>query len=268
MSRRVMLADEASGEYLAAPTADGATELRRHVCDECVWTASPLDTVSGDGQTLRSLSGCELSAAAAGADPAAPTPAQIDEEFGTYASLLVPPRHTLSRASVDDPLLAGGRVFGFVDAPERLPSEYLADLETQGYTILDGCMSKDMVRNVHAVVESTKQRLLDDPDTGDRLRNAITATHDSQLHFMGPKLGLIQQTPSVARSVTHPVALYLIRSYLGHECHLGHIPAFSLMRPARRVLESPRASGWHAVRLNNPHPFPSRGVRFALTMRR
>ena len=251
MSRRVMLADEASGEYLAAPTADGVTELRRHVCDECIWTAS------GDGAALRSLSGCELSAAAAGADPAAPTPAQIDEEFGTYASLLVPPRHTLSRASVDDPLLAGGRVFGFVDAPERLPSEYLADLETQGYTILDGCMSKDMVRNVHAVVESTKQRLLDDPDTGDRLRNAITATHDSQLHFMGPKLGLIQQTPSVARSVTHPVALYLIRSYLGHECHLGHIPAFSLMRPARRVLESPRASGWHAVRLNSPRPFPA-----------
>ena len=101
MSRRVMLADEASGEYLAAPTADGATELRRHVCDECIWTAStPASsdgTHSSDSVALRSLSGCELSAAAAGADPAAPTPAQIDEEFGTYASLLTPPRPCLTR---------------------------------------------------------------------------------------------------------------------------------------------------------------------------
>ena len=96
-----MVVDEASGEYLAAPTPGAGLVLRRDCDDSAIWTEA-----ADGGAVLRcATSGTELSAAAVGLS--GPPPEDIDAEFGAGAAALVPPRYTLTRAG--DALLGSGR---------------------------------------------------------------------------------------------------------------------------------------------------------------
>ena len=94
-----MLVDEASGEYLAAPTSGAGLELRRDCDDSAIWESI------GDDVLRSAASSIELSAEAAGLS--GPSAAELDAEFGAGAAALVPPRYTLSRAG--DALLGSGR---------------------------------------------------------------------------------------------------------------------------------------------------------------
>ena len=132
-------------------------------------------------------------------------------------------------------------MFGKVEAPKRLPSEYLKDLENQGYTIMDGCLSAAAVLNVKANVQRLRERMLADTDTPEALRKQINFTHDGVFEYE-----LLDQTPAIARGATHPVALWLIRSFLGDELHFGHPPSFQIMRPAKKLLDDQPIGGWHS----------------------
>lgn len=63
---------------------------------------------------------------------------------------------------------------------------------------------------------------------------------------------LLHRSPAVARAVASPVALYLMRTYLGQErLQYCHPPAVTILRPARKLLEKPYNGGWHS-----DYPFP------------
>ena len=135
-------------------------------------------------------------------------------------------------------------MFGKVEAPQRLPSDYLADLERRGYTIMDGCLSAAMVVNVKANVQRVRERMLADPDTLEGLRQQINCTHDGM--FEEPWRDLLARTPAIVRGATHPVALWLIRRFLGDELHFGHPPSFQITRPAKQLLDNLPIGGWHS----------------------
>ena len=65
------------------------------------------------------------------------------------------------------------------------------------------------------------------------------------------------ETPVVARAAVHPVALWLIRSYLGvAKVKFGHSPSFTILKPAKRYLGKAHKFGWHV-------DYPYRAGRFA-----
>ena len=107
-----------------------------------------------------------------------------------------------------------------------------------------------MVANVQRV----RERMLADPDTTEGLRKQIKVTHDGM--FEEPWRELLAHTPAIVRGATHPVALWLIRSFLGDEVHFGHPPSFQIMRPAKKLLDNLPIGGWHS---DYPNPLPPSG---------
>ena len=51
-----------------------------------------------------------------------------------------------------------GDVFAARAAPDRLPSEYLAELQGRGWTVLDNVMSSAMLDNLHANIAARRER--------------------------------------------------------------------------------------------------------------
>ena len=48
--------------------------------------------------------------------------------------------------------------FALRDGPERLPSAYLGELRSRGWTVLDHVMNKAMLRNLHANLAEVRAR--------------------------------------------------------------------------------------------------------------
>ena len=180
---RVLLASGKSGDHLAHNAATNALELRAHCDDECVWAWR-------SGGVLESGAGLALSANKVAAAP----DDNLDEQFGPGASLLVPQSYRLFLDEEDDFDVDGrdvvdgdparsleraakrgtsgaktgsetkglhrlvGDVFAARDAPDRLPSEYLAELQGHGWTVLDNVMSSAMLDNLHANIAARRER--------------------------------------------------------------------------------------------------------------
>lgn len=112
--------------------------------------------------------------------------------------------------------------------PERMPSEYLAELTARGFTILDNLMTQEEVARLKAEVAR-------------RIENNEQKTDG--------RLGVgdgVTWSVEVARVVTHPLALWLMQTYLGTKAiHYCHPPSVTCMRPARELLGKRPPLGWH-----------------------
>jgi hypothetical protein len=105
--------------------------------------------------------------------------------------------------------------------PEKLPSEYLAELRRDGLVCLDSIVGSDVVEGLRRV--------------------ACVGPYEALEPTMGiPK---ICQDAAVGRALTEPVSLWVLRQYLGHhDIHLGHPPGMAVVHPDQLA----RAGrGWH-----------------------
>ncbi|MAV27146.1 MAG: hypothetical protein CMQ05_13700 [Gammaproteobacteria bacterium] len=112
--------------------------------------------------------------------------------------------------------------------PERMPSEYLEELRDRGFTILDNLMTDQEV---------------------DRLKRKVAHRIASNEQKTDGRLGVgdgVTWSADVARVVTHPVALWLMQTYLGTKAiHYCHPPSVTCMRPAKELLGKFPELGWH-----------------------
>ncbi len=251
----ILLTSESTGLHLCDGTEASRFGLRPHCDDSCVWewesATSLRNAVTGRVLTV------EPSGALTGASEAA----EIDAAFGPGASLLAPPKYRLvgdvrNLAGLGDQLLFSAR-----EAPARLPSAYLAELETHGWTVVENVMTPAMVANLVANINIVRENNAEK-------EAQVKAGQDSRPYrsndnvirpraLMDEGESFLGMTPAVAQALMHPVSLWLIESYLGVDSiHYCQCPGFSILRPAEKTGENARVmpGGWHA---DYPYPLTS-----------
>lgn len=119
-----------------------------------------------------------------------------------------------------------------VPMPGRPAADYLAELRETGFTLLDNVVAADALSRIRSATLA-------------RVASMDPAPPDFDDRFGVPDA--IAWSEDVCRAVTHPVALWLIREYLGTpDIHFCHQPAMTVLRPARDLIGSFPDSGWHS----------------------
>ena len=251
----ILLVSDSTGLHLCDGTEGSSFELRPRCDDRCVWeweSASSLRNV---------VTGSVVTVEPSGELPDPSQAAAIDAAFGPGASVLVAEKYRLvgdasKLAGLGDQLLFSAR-----EAPARLPSAYLAELETQGWTVVENLMSPAMVSNLVANVNTVREK-------GSEKEARVKAAQDSRPYqsndnvirpraLMGEGESFLSMTPAVAQALMHPISLWLIESYLGVDSiHYCQCPGISILRPAQKTGENARVmpGGWHA---DYPYPLTS-----------
>ena len=127
--------------------------------------------------------------------------------------------------------------------PSRLPSELLAELQSQGFTILDNVMDAEAVAQFKERAAATRASNHADETPGDG--------------FFWMMDGL-SWSPELCRAVTHPVALWMMQQYLSTEdIHTCHQPVITTAKPADSLLGTYPEGGWHSDYPYHPGVFPN-----------
>ena len=257
MHNYVLLASETTGLHLRARTED-EFELRPHCDDNCMWEWASDTTLSN------AVTGEKISVEPAGTAPSADEAAAIDAAFGPGSNRLVPKRYTLVGDLQRSGLPHDERVFAVREAPTRLPSAHLAELENQGWTVVSNVLTPAMLENLVANVNIVREQAADK-------EARVKAAQDDRPYrsndnvirpraFMGEGESFLSMTPTVTQSLVNPVSLWLIENYLGVDSiHYCQGPAISILRPAEKTGESDRVEpgGWHS---DYPYPLTSETV--------
>ena len=254
MHEYILLVSDATGLHLS----DGgqtALGLRPRCDDSCIWEWK-------DDKTLRNAAtGAMVSVAPSGEPSADDSATAIDAVFGPGASELASPAF---RVLGDDSSLSGlgaDRVFSARQAPARLPSAYLAELETQGWTVVENVMSPAMLTNLIANINEVRKK-------GADKEAKLRAGQDKRPYKSGDNIirprrlmdegeSFLGMTPAVAQALMHPVSLWLLESYLGVEdIHYCQCPGFTILRPAEKAGDNTQVmpGGWHC---DYPYPLNS-----------
>ena len=145
----------------------------------------------------------------------------------------------------------GQRLFRVRDAPARLPSEYMAELHSRGWTVLDGVMTPLMLGELSACIAAARDR---NAEAEEKLKAEQDQRPYASFDNILSAGSFLATTPVVAQAAMHPVALWLIESYLGEDLHYCHSPAITILRPAEKTGENAKlmAGGWHS-----DYPFPA-----------
>ncbi|MDA1300916.1 MAG: phytanoyl-CoA dioxygenase family protein [Proteobacteria bacterium] len=251
----ILLVSESTGLHLCDGTKESGLGLRPHCDDNFVWEWE------GDSSLRNAATGARVRAEQCGERPGPKQAAEIDARFGAGASLLVSQKYRLVGDSQQLSGLADQLVFSTRPAPARLPSAYLADLEKQGWTVVENVMSPAMVSNLTANINAVREknaekeaRVKADQDSRPYSSNDNVIRPRS---LMGEGESFLGMTPTITQALMHPVSLWLIESYLGvDDIHYCQCPGFSILRPAEKTGESARVmpGGWHA---DYPYPLTS-----------
>ena len=197
-SRYVLLRAPGDGKLLAA----GALALSTvdYASDDAVW-----ESVAGGYKhpvhgTVLEASAVEAATAQQDEFGEKGSPVQLHcEEFGDVAG---------------DSVAANGSCGGFAAAtftalwgPDRLPSEYLSELTDTGLVAMPALLAPDTVAELQQL-----------------------ATHWADPEFEGKPMVL--RSPLGVKASTHPVALWVIKSYLKTDgVKLAHTPIFAILPP-------------------------------------
>eukprot|EP01043_Picozoa_sp_COSAG02_P053997 COSAG02_NODE_6049_length_3845_cov_1.807528_2_plen_335_part_00 len=140
------------------------------------------------------------------------------------------------------------------DGPERLPSAYLMEMRSRGWTVLDNVMSTSMLANLRANIAAIRA----EPNVAEAEAMQKIEQDQRPYRSFDNILGagsLLAKTPVVAQASMNPVALHLIEAYLQVDCiHYCHSPAITILRPAEKRGNNNRLEpgGWHS-----DYPFPA-----------
>ena len=251
----ILLVSESTGLHLCDGTEESGFGLRPRCDDSCVWeweSTSRLRNAVTGATVMVEPSGELLDSNRA---------VEIDAAFGPGASLLVPQKYRLTGDAPKLADLGDQLVFSAREAPARLPSVYLAELELQGWSVVEKVMSPAMVANLVANVNIVREK-------GAEKEAKVKAAQDCRPYssfdnlirpqaLMDKGESFLCMTPAVAQALMHPISLWLIESYLGVDSiHYCQFPAISILRPAEKTGENARVmpGGWHA---DYPYPLTS-----------
>ena len=235
MSDYSLLADDSTGFYLCDEMKESGFELRPRCDDSCVWewdSPSALkNAVTGGVVIVEPIN-----------EPSDPIDAVVtDSGFGPGASLRVPPKYRLVNDSHKLTGLGDQPLFSVHEAPARLPSAYLAELEMQGWTVVENLMSPEMVSNLIANVEivrknaAVKEAQVRAAQDGRPYRSNDNVIRPRM--FMDKGDSFLTMTPVMAQALMHPVSLWLIESYLGvNSIHYCQCPGVSILRDRKSVV--------------------------------
>ena len=254
MHSYILLVSESTGQHLCDANGAGLT-LRPRCDDSCVWVWQ------GDSRLKNAATGKVVTVEPSGGPPSASEAKAIDAAFGDGASQMVLQKYRLAGDTDGLAALGGEVVFSAREAPARLPSTYLAELETQGWTVVENLMSPAMVANLVANVNSVRANAAEK-------EARVKADQDSRPYqsndnvlrpraFMAKGESFLSMTPVVAQALMHPISLWLIESYLGVDSiHYCQCPGISILRPAEKTGELARVmpGGWHS---DYPYPLTS-----------
>jgi ectoine hydroxylase-related dioxygenase (phytanoyl-CoA dioxygenase family) len=132
--------------------------------------------------------------------------------------------------------------FVLVPGPTKLPTQHLAELRTNGFTVLENVLDQLAIARI-------KQLVMEN-----RLRNhADESSHDGHFWMMGS----LAWSADVARAASHPVALWLLRQYMQTEdIHYCHQPIITTLKPAKELKGQFPEQGWHNDYPYHPGIFP------------
>ena len=257
----ILLVSESTGLHLCDGTDESGLGLRAHCDDSCVWEWE------GDSSLRNAATGAMVRVEQCGERPGPEQAAEIDARFGAGASLLVSQKYRLVSETQQLASLADQLVFSTRPAPARLPSAYLADLEKQGWTVVENVMSPAMVSNLTANIDAVREK---NAEKEARVRaeqdGRPYASNDNVIRprsLMGEGESFLGMTPAITQALMHPISLWLIESYLGvDDIHYCQCPGFSILRPAEKTGENTQVKpgGWHA-----DYPYPLTSERDAHT---
>ncbi len=244
----ILLTGETTGLLLCDEA--GTLGLRPRCDDSCVWEWT-------SESSLRNAStGREVEVEPTGGPPSQDEMTAIDAAFGEGASQLVPRKFRL--AGDTDKGLHGQLVFSERAAPARLPSVYLAELEAQGWTVIENLLSPAMLTNLVANANKLRDkhaekeaRMRADQDLRPYQSNDNIIRVRSLMEEGDSFLGM---TPVVSQALVHPVSLWVLESYLGVDSiHYCSCPGVSILRPAEKSEENSHLvpGGWHC-----DYPYP------------
>jgi len=128
------------------------------------------------------------------------------------------------------------------DEPARPAAQYLAELRERGFTVLDNVIGADALERIRAATQQQVQAMSPSPPESDDRFGVPDCTAWSI---------------DICRAVVHPVALSIIRSYLGtEEIHFCHQPVMTILRPTVDLLGTYPDSGWHSDYPYHPDVYP------------
>jgi ectoine hydroxylase-related dioxygenase (phytanoyl-CoA dioxygenase family) len=131
-------------------------------------------------------------------------------------------RNNGSLLSSDGNTTNEGDVFSAGHGPAHLPSEYLESFRENGWVCLPSIVA---------------------PDTLEELER-VSCTGRWEAGTYERKIPPLNETAAVAKIITEPVSLWLMRQYMRtHEIRLGHSPGFAILAPddGKRNVQ-----GWHS----------------------
>lgn len=255
MHTYILLVSESTGLHLCDGEAESSFGLRPHCDDSCVWEWENNSTLKN------AATGALVTVEPSGTLPDPDQAARIDAVFGPGASLLVTQKYRLVGDAQKLVGLGGQLLFSARQAPLRLPSAYLADLERQGWTVVENVMSPAMVSNLVANINIVRENSAEKEAKVKAAQDGRPySSNDNVIRpraLMPNDESFLGMTPAVTQALMHPISLWLIESYLGaDDIHYCQCPGFSILRPAEKTGENARVmpGGWHS---DYPYPLTS-----------
>ena len=242
---KVMLATP-TGEFLRSGALDGSFSLCSRCDDACIWRWV------GASRLVNAHTGTMLGAQPLGAPPApeSSAAAALDAALGAAASRLVPSwtYHLEGLPAGELSTLA----YAAREAPGRLPSVHLSELESRGWTVVDNIMSPAMLANLLGNIAEVRS---ENAEKEARVRASQDrrpySSNDNVIRpsQLGDGVSFLAKTPVVAQAAMHPVSLWLMESYLKVESlHYCQVPSIGGLRPAEKTGDNAKvlAGGWHS----------------------
>ena len=246
----VYLRNDVTGQHLGA--GDGQLSLAEHCGDAEMWTMVHRDTsaigsrdsVAWEYTLMSPVSDVVLTGTAA---------APIRPSYGEAGTTL---QLALDGAPVDADGGSSGDEAGIYTAltgPTRLPSTYVQEMRDTGYAILDGILQPDDIAELRRTMEDMKAGRNPDTDVSSRqdtrsIGQGGGKAEPDEGRWSLDNNELLSTCPAFAKGSFHPVAMWCIQQYLGvPEIMQSHIPIFTILKPAKKLLGERPAGGWHSV---------------------
>lgn len=126
--------------------------------------------------------------------------------------------------------------------PSRLPSEHLAELQAEGFTVMERALDAPAISRFKAQA------------VGKRASGHADETSNDGFFSM---MGGLSWSPELCHGVTHPVVLWLMQQYMSTEhIHFGHQPVISTLKPADTLRGTNPELYWHSDYPYHPGVFP------------
>eukprot|EP00935_MAST-01C_sp_MAST-1C-sp1_P001837 g1837.t1 len=218
MSDLLLLRCESSGKYLAV-SDNSVLSTQSYAGDEAMWREI-------DGSTLVSATRGDLRL-------------KRSQTTGGQFTLHLEGDGGVSLDAHGSSSDSDAALFTVHRGPVKLPSAYVDEMERTGYTVLDGVLQPEALRDLEKQVQQQRTEQLKGKE----------GSVDGRFG-----LNMLCTSPLISQVAVHPVAMFVMQRYMGVQyLHHCHIPSLTVLKPARELVDTAlplhargAAAGFHA----------------------